>query len=109
MTAKEIIEKKRIYALAFGGLISGSAALLFAPRSGRETRQRVMEFERDMKARAECYFGQAEKNVRAAIERGKELVQEKKSMVITAVEAAKEAYKKEKERVSEKHHGSHHV
>ncbi|MGD0887227.1 MAG: YtxH domain-containing protein [Thermodesulfovibrionales bacterium] len=109
MTVKKIIEKEAVCALAFGGLISGGAALLIAPRSGRETRQRIVEFERDVKARAECHFRQAEKKVRAAIERGRDFVQEKKSIITTAAEAAKEAYKKEHERLSEKHRGSHHA
>lgn len=83
-----------------GGLVGAGAALLLAPKSGRETRQRIMELTDEVKAKAEDYVEQARGKVSTAVEKGKGFVQEQKSIITSAVEAGKEAYEKEKERLA---------
>jgi len=72
-----------------GGIVGAGLAMLLAPQSGRETRQRIRELAEDAKDR----FG-------ATVEKGKEFFEQKKSVIATAVEAGKEAYEKERERLS---------
>lgn len=86
-----------------GGLVGAGVALLLAPKSGPETRQRIKELAEDVKEKAEGYVGQAKSRVTSAIEKGKGLVEEKKSIITTAVEAGKDAYEKEKERLAKEH------
>ncbi len=83
-----------------GGLVGAGVALLLAPKSGRETRQRIRELAEDAKEKAEDYAEQAKTRVGSAIEKGKGFVQEKKSVITAAVEAGKEAYDKERERLA---------
>lgn len=83
-----------------GGLVGAGAALLLAPKSGRETRQRIMELTDEVKVKAEDYVEQARGKVSTAVEKGKGFVQEQKSIITSAVEAGKEAYEKEKERLA---------
>jgi gas vesicle protein len=71
-------------------------ALLFAPRSGKETREYIAgkaEEGRDyVKAKSEDLRRQAE----GAVEKGKDLVTKQKELLSAALEAGKQAYQEEK-------------
>lgn len=86
-----------------GGVVGAGVALLLAPKSGRETRQRIMELADDVRDRAEDYYEHAKSGVSSTLDKGKDFFQEKKSIITTAVEAGKEAYEKEKERHTKGH------
>jgi len=72
-----------------GGIVGAGVALLLAPQSGRETREKIRDYAEDIKDR-----------VNSTVASGKDLFEEKKSVIKTAVEAGKEAYEREKERLS---------
>jgi gas vesicle protein len=78
--------------LGMGAII----ALLFAPRSGKETREFIAgkaEEGRDyVKARTEDLRREAE----GAVEKGKDLVTKQKELLSAALEAGKQAYQEEK-------------
>jgi len=71
-------------------------ALLFAPRSGKETREYIVgkaEEGRDyVKAKTEDLRREAE----GAVEKGKDLVTKQKELLSAALEAGKQAYQEEK-------------
>jgi gas vesicle protein len=71
-------------------------ALLFAPRSGKETREYIAgkaEEGRDyVKTKTEDLRRQAE----GAVEKGKDLVTKQKELLSAALEAGKQAYQEEK-------------
>jgi gas vesicle protein len=71
-------------------------ALLFAPRSGKETREYITgkaEEGRDyVKAKTEDLRRQAE----GAVDKGKDLVTKQKELLSAALEAGKQAYQEEK-------------
>ena len=71
-------------------------ALLFAPRSGKETREYIAgkaEEGRDyVKTKTEDLCRQAEE----AVEKGKDLVTKQKELLSAALEAGKQAYQEEK-------------
>jgi gas vesicle protein len=87
-------------ALAFlGGNVAGVvAAILLAPKSGEETRRELKRYAR----RAEEEVLETAKEARAAldetIERGKQLIAEKRADVEAAVKAGKEAMKDKMEK-----------
>lgn len=83
-----------------GGLVGAGFALLLAPQSGRETRQKIRELTDDVKEKAVGYAGDVKEKLTGGIDKGKELYEEKKSMISTAIDAGKEAYEHEKERLS---------
>lgn len=83
-----------------GGLVGAGIALLFAPRSGEETRRKIKELTEEVKEKAEDYVEQVKGKVASTVEKGKEFFEEKRSIITTAVEAGKEAYEREKERLS---------
>jgi len=83
-----------------GGLVGAGFALLLAPQSGSETRQKIRDLTDDVKEKAMGYAGDVKEKVTGGIDKGKEYYEEKKSVITTAIEAGKEAYEKEKERLS---------
>jgi gas vesicle protein len=84
-----------------GGLVGAGFALLMAPQSGRETRQKIKDLTDDVKEKALGYAGEVKDKVTTGIDKGRDLYEEKKSIITTAIEAGKEAYTKEKERLSQ--------
>ncbi|MDH4233133.1 MAG: YtxH domain-containing protein [Nitrospirota bacterium] len=81
-----------------GGVVGAGLALLFAPQSGRETRQKIREMADDVKEKTSDYVHEAKGKVSSLVEEGKGYYDEKKSILKSAVEAGKEAYEKEKEK-----------
>ncbi len=78
-----------LIAFAIGALVGTGAALLYAPRSGQETRELLAKKGRDLKGRAS-----------EALEDATDFVQGKKAELAAAVEAGKDAMREERA----KHH-----
>ncbi|HMK48759.1 MAG TPA: YtxH domain-containing protein [Thermodesulfovibrionales bacterium] len=83
-----------------GGVVGAGVALLLAPQSGRETRQKIRQFTEDVKDKAVDYVDDMKGKVTSGIDKSKEYYEEKKTILTSAIEAGKEAYEKEKERFS---------
>ena len=81
-----------------GGVVGAGLALLFAPQSGRETRQKIKDLTDDVKEKSAEYVNQVKEKATSLVEEGKGYYEEKKSVLKSAVEAGKEAYEKEKEK-----------
>jgi gas vesicle protein len=89
-----------LFSFLLGGMVGAGFALLLAPQSGRETRQKIKELTGDVKEKAMGYAGDVKEKITGGIDKGKEMYEEKKSMITSAIEAGKEAYEKEKDRLS---------
>jgi gas vesicle protein len=72
-------------AFAIGALVGTGAALLYAPRSGKETRDLLAKKGRDLKSKASD-----------ALEDATDFVQGKKAELTAAVEAGKDAMREER-------------
>jgi gas vesicle protein len=83
-----------------GGVVGAGLALLFAPQSGRETRQKIKDLADDVKEKSAEYVHLAKEKASSLVEEGKGYYDEKKSILKSAVDAGKEAYDKEKEKYS---------
>lgn len=79
-----------------GGLVGGAVALLFAPKSGRETRQQIAGFAEGVKEKSVDYYEQIKEMVTSALDEGKGLIDEKKRLITKAVQAGIETYEREK-------------
>lgn len=71
-------------AFAVGALAGAAIALLYAPRTGRETRELIAQKTRELKDKAGD-----------ALDEGKELLLNKKAELLAAVEAGKQAMREE--------------
>lgn len=89
-----------ILSFVLGGLVGAGIALLTAPQSGRETREKIKGLADDTRKKASEYTGTVRDRLSSTLEEGKHYVEEKRSLISSAVEAGKEAYTKEKERLS---------
>jgi len=83
-----------------GGVVGAGIALLLAPQSGSETRQKIKEMADDVKDKTTDYIRKTKDKVASAVDESKGYYEEKKSLVKAAVDAGKDAYEKEKERLS---------
>ncbi|HXV20053.1 MAG TPA: YtxH domain-containing protein [Desulfuromonadales bacterium] len=83
-------------AFVMGAAIGGGLALLTAPRSGEETRNKVRGMADDVRRRIKDIAEEAEARIKETIEEGREVLQEKADIVKSAVEAGKEAMEAER-------------
>ena len=83
-----------------GGIVGAGLALIYAPKSGSDTREMIKEFAGDVKDKAQNYVDDVKGKVSSGIDKGKDLYEDKKSMISSAFDAGKEAYVKEKEKMS---------
>jgi gas vesicle protein len=92
-------------AFILGGLSGAALALLYAPRSGQETRDLLAEKVREGEARAreakERAISRGREVVDEAsgyIEKQKQGLDQRKERFVAAVEAGRQAYKEEKQK-----------
>lgn len=79
-----------------GGGIGAVVALLFAPRSGRETREIIAQRASESRERVLSASRNVSDKVSTYIDRGKEVVSTQKEQISAAIEAGKQAYRDEK-------------
>jgi gas vesicle protein len=86
---EELTKKEGSILIPFlvGGIVGAGVALLLAPKAGKEVRDDIKRFASSTKDR-----------VTLAIDKGKELFEEGKTAVTSAIEAGKTAYVQEKEK-----------
>ena len=79
-----------------GGGIGAVVALLFAPRSGRETRDLIAQKATEGRERMASTSRTVSDRVTNYIDKGKEVVASQKEQISAAIEAGKQAYREEK-------------
>ena len=82
-------------AFLLGGLIGGALGVLFAPKSGKESREKMREFMDEASGKGEDLVREARERGEQMFAEGKEKFGAKKSQVQSAVEAARRAYQEE--------------
>jgi gas vesicle protein len=95
-----------ILSFMLGGLTGAALAILFAPRSGKETRDLLGEKIRDGKERSRELRDKAASKSREILEdasdyvdRAKESATQRKDRLSAALEAGRQAYRDEKEKM----------
>jgi len=92
-----------LISLLAGAAIGSGLALLFAPKSGREVRGQIKDITEDTAGKIKEYARDAQDKMKTAYNEGKELFKEKKTILSSKIEGAKEAIGKELESFSEEH------
>jgi gas vesicle protein len=78
-----------------GGVLGAAAALLLAPRTGRETRELLAEHSGDFIKRAQDVAGQAQDRAGDLFDKGREYFEEQAQRLTSAFEAGRSAMKDE--------------
>ena len=76
--------------------IGAVVALLLAPRSGKETREFIVQKTEEGKEFVKAKSEEIRKQAEDAVEKGKDLVSKQKDLLSAALEAGKQAYQEEK-------------
>lgn len=78
-----------------GGVIGAAAALLMAPKTGRETREILAERGNDVAKRAQAMANDAQGRAGEWLDKSRELFEEQTQRLMTAFEAGKDAMRDE--------------
>ncbi len=81
-----------------GAAVGAGMALLVAPKTGKELREKIADLTDDAVSKIKDYASEAQSKITATLEEGKEIIKEKKSIITSAIEAGKEAMEREKEK-----------
>jgi gas vesicle protein len=86
------------FAFLSGAALGAVAALLWAPQSGRESREQLRSYARRAEGNLRDFADQAGETLDEMMDQGREFVESKKSVLREAFEAGREAMKREDER-----------
>ena len=89
--------------LAFvaGAAVGAGLTLLVTPKSGEEMRGSLKELTGDTVDKIKEYAAEAQGKIRETFEQGKEIVQDRKAILASALDAGKEAMALERERLKQ--------
>jgi gas vesicle protein len=96
--SKETSTGEKALFLILGGVIGAATALLLAPRSGPETRKLIMNKAREGADFVATRSKSVVDKTSEFVDRGKEMIQQKRDSLSAAFEAGKQAYRDEKEK-----------
>lgn len=82
-----------------GGAIGAGIVLLTTPQSGMELRKKIRDLKTDIGDKGKGYITGLSGHIHANIEKGRGLLSDGKSALAAAIEAGKEAYELETERL----------
>jgi gas vesicle protein len=95
-----------ILSFMLGGLVGAALAVLFAPRSGEETRELLEEKLRDgvergrrLRDRAMAKGREALEDASGYLDKQRETLEKRRDRLAAAVEAGRQAYREEKEKM----------
>ena len=78
-----------------GGVLGAAAALLMAPKTGRETRDLLLERGNEVAKRAQAMANDAQGRAGEWFDKSRELFEEQTQRLMTAFEAGKDAMREE--------------
>ena len=78
-----------------GGILGAAAALLMAPKTGRETRELLAERSNEVAKRAQAMATDAQGRAGEWFDKSRELFEEQTQRLMTAFEAGKDAMREE--------------
>jgi gas vesicle protein len=89
-----------ILAFLFGGAVGACVGLLLAPEAGRRTRERLRDLASEARERTLDVAEDVRDRVEEAIDQGRNLLEEKRSVLGAAYQAGRDAFSREKDRLT---------
>jgi len=87
-------------AFVIGGLAGAAVALLLAPQSGRKSREQVRGYGQRAEEQVHELADTAAQAMDQAVDKGREFIKDKQTVVTEAIEAGRVAMSRERERLS---------
>ena len=81
-----------VVSFSAGALVGAGLALLYAPRTGHDMREKVSDVTSNTIAKMKGYTAEAQEKFRHKMEKGREYAEEKVSTLATEAEEMKEQY-----------------
>lgn len=75
-----------------GALVGAGIALLYAPKTGRELREKVSGMTGDTIGKMKDFSAEAQEKMRSTFNKGKQMAEEKGAALSSAAEEAKQAF-----------------
>jgi gas vesicle protein len=85
-----------------GAVIGTGLSLLYAPKTGKELREKIGDMTDDAVDMVKNYATEAQEKMTSAIEDSKAVIKEKMAVLTSAIEAGKEAMELEKQKYRDK-------
>ena len=93
----------RVFLPFLAGVVMGTGlSLLYAPKTGKELREKIGEMTDDAVDKVKNYATEAQEKITSAIEDSKVVIKEKMAVLTSAIEAGKEAMELEKHKYRDK-------
>ena len=83
-----------VLAFLLGGIIGAAVGILYAPRSGKDTRKRLQDIGSDLTDKIEDFAGNVKEKAEHLAEETKEKMVSQKERLESAFEAGKKAYER---------------
>jgi len=81
-----------VVSFSAGAIVGAGLALLYAPKTGHEMREKVSDVTGDAVAKMKGFTAQAQEKLNRNLQKGREYAEEKASELSSAAEEAKEQY-----------------
>lgn len=81
-----------VMSFSAGALVGAGLALLYAPKTGHEMREKVSDVTGNAMAKMKGYAAEAQEKMNIKLERGREYAQEKASELSTSLESKEQQY-----------------
>jgi gas vesicle protein len=94
-----------VLSFILGGVVGAAVAILYAPWEGRQARGKLRDLTEEMKEKSGQLSQEWKEKAATFIEKGKEFVEQKRTVLSSAFEAGKEAMNKEKEELTRNEEG----
>ena len=93
----------RVFLPFLAGVVIGTGlSLLYAPKSGKELREKIGEMTYYAVDKVKNKATEAQENIKSTIEDSKVVIKEKMAVITSAIEAGKEAMEQEKHKYRDK-------
>lgn len=81
-----------ILAFLLGGIVGAAVGILYAPKAGKETREKLKDLAGDLSEKIEVFGEEIKSKAEGVISEGKNKVMAQKQRIEAAVDAGKKAY-----------------
>jgi gas vesicle protein len=97
MARDECMKGECMKGVIFGGLVGAALGILYAPKSGKETRKQICSRSEELMEKAKEQYEDLIRSIERLAQKEKEMIAEQKGRLKNALDAGVDAYRQEKQ------------